>query len=152
MHVYILIFAYLVGTTLIYKCSSLLTVKCEHCFSFSIVTLFSMHLCFIDDDKTYYPFILNHGLVWRSRYSETEFMFFEWSAGTVSATLGPKKHIYSKTVVVILLICVTCTTSAFLAIWLLNFDYWFENHTHIKAWFYWFDFLCLTRENKLFVE
>lgn len=41
--------------------------------------------------------------------------FFECSAGTVNTSLGSKKHISSKIIVVILLICVICTTIAFLA-------------------------------------
>jgi len=53
-------------------------------------------------------------LVPGSSYSETEYMIFMYSSGTDSNLGGSKKRVSIKIVVVILLICVICTTMAFL--------------------------------------
>lgn len=73
-------------------------------FFSSTFTLFSAYLRSTN--------ILNHWFVPTSRYSFTKFYCY---AGTVSTPLGSKKHISSKIVVIILLICVICTTIALLA-------------------------------------
>ena len=67
----------------------------------------------IDIGKSLYRFIQNYWLVPRSSNSDWIYDFLS-SSGTFSRPGGSKKHVSSKIVVVILLICVICTTMAFL--------------------------------------
>lgn len=63
----------------------------------------------MDDDMPSFVFI---EIIGSMSLLETKF-FFGNAVGTLSTSQGPKKHISSKIIVIILL--VTCTTTAFLA-------------------------------------